>query len=94
MFAQLVLILAGTSTLIHGKHFLIETEDTDDVRSQDTSNTNDYEDETVSADGKLRKQTVVPPLFSFITATRWKYNALFSYKLTELHRKIVNRAAK
>ena len=69
MFAQLVLILAGTSTLIHGKHFLIETEDTDDVRSQDTSNTNDYEDAAVSADGKLRKQSILPSLFSFIKVT-------------------------
>ena len=52
MPGQVVLILAITSTITQGRYFLIETEDTDDIKPQDPSHKDNYEDENVPDDGK------------------------------------------
>ena len=64
MLGQVVLILAITSTITQGRYFLIETEDTDDIKPQDPSHKDNYEDENVSADGKMINNTIIKPFFS------------------------------
>ena len=63
MLAHAVFILAGIFVFAHGKHILIETEDKDDVESQDTSNDNDYQD--IPAEGIVKTNINKPHVYFF-----------------------------